>query len=272
MTFETVTLRLSRRLLSDANSVAAGQDVTIGHLVRHLLAKEIDRRLGPRTNGKPDENLVAAVDVLLTQEMSEADGWDDLAARLVHYGFELRPDGDDISLHKRFCGTHVCKGSDLGFAYRTLVRRFGCGMHGHPRGTLGEVFGEDEVAQHNLNSTRKGRLQRSLGPVFKTAPDWDTLTYRLQRRGYVLRPQGTGLAIYDGKDGSHLCNTATVGYRYRALVKQFGAPMPGHTHGMKWVKTSRQPEQDEPEFDVIDRDWRILDPQTQNAPALGRGV
>ncbi|MFC6636364.1 hypothetical protein GV827_09605 [Sulfitobacter sp. JBTF-M27] len=79
---ETVTLKLPDKLLRDAARVASGQDVTIGHLVRVLLAKEVERRLNPRTPNRADEGLIAALQAVLARDMAEADNWDDLAARL----------------------------------------------------------------------------------------------------------------------------------------------------------------------------------------------
>lgn len=235
MTLEIVTLKLSQQLLNDAGRVASAQDVTIGHLVRKLLAKEVERRLNPTTASPGDAGLVAALQTLLARDLAAAEGWDDLDARLAGHGYELRPAGGGLALHKASCGSRVCRGSDLGFAYRTLVRRFEAAMPGHPHGTLGETFVELPAASNRLNSTQKGRLQRALEPVFKLADDWHVLAARLARLGYVLRPQGTGLAVYTSA-GAFVCNTATVGYRYRALVKRFGVPMPGHPHGMKWLK------------------------------------
>lgn len=133
---EIVTLKLSPKLLLDAGTVAADQDVTIGHLVRQLLKKEIDRRLNPKTPNRADESLVAALQALLARDMALADGWDDLALRLAKHGYELRPAGGGLTLHKSSCGTRLCKASELGFAYRTLVQRFQSGMPGHPHGAL----------------------------------------------------------------------------------------------------------------------------------------
>lgn len=143
MDFETVTLKLPPRLLQDAGSVAAEQDVTIGHLVRHLLKREVDRRLRGKRSVQVDETLLAALQALLARDMAEASGWEDLAVRLARHGYALRPAGGGLTLHKTSCDTRVCKASELGFAYRTLVKRFGAGMPGHPHGALNFVFNAD---------------------------------------------------------------------------------------------------------------------------------
>lgn len=270
MPLETVTLKLPQTLLSDASRVASAQDVTIGHLVRQLLAKEVERRLNPKTPNRADEGLLAALQALLAKDIAEAADWHDLDTRLRPHGYCFRPAGGGIALHKTSCGSKLCKGSELGFSYLTLLRRFGCAMPGHPHGTLGENLARDETQYHHLNSTQKGRAQRALTPLFKTSTDWHTLKARLADVGYLLKPQGTGLAIYRKKDGRYLCNTATVGYRYRALVKKMGAPMPGHKHGANWVRSrdtsAQQIEEPELDFDVIDSEERERSSATQNAP------
>jgi hypothetical protein len=137
---ETVTLKLPRALLSRASIVADKQDVTVGHLVRQLLSKEIERQLNPKTSNRTDEKLVAALQALLAQEMASATGWDDLAVRLADEGYELRPAGGGLTMHKRPCGTRLCKASELGFPYRALVARFRSAMPGHPHGAPNLVF------------------------------------------------------------------------------------------------------------------------------------
>lgn len=143
MNIENVTLKMPKALLRDASSVVAAQDVTIGHLVRQLLKKEVERRLRTKTSNGTDEGLVAALQALLARDMAQACSWFDLATRLRRHGYDLRPAGGGLTLHKTSCGTRVCKASELGFAYRTLVARFESGMPGHPHGALNLTFGAD---------------------------------------------------------------------------------------------------------------------------------
>lgn len=257
MTLETVTLKLPRQLLSDAGIVASAQDVTIGHLVRHLLAKEVARRLNPKTGNQVDDGLLAALQALFAKDMNAATDWDDLAARLHRHGYELRPVGAGGVLYKKSCNTRVCKSSELGPAYRALVKRFAKDAPGDPPQGALHLVAPQAMPEDALNSTAKGRLQRSLEPVFRTSANWDILIARLLKRGYVLRPMGRGTALYSALEGCHVCNTKTVGYRYRALVKKFGGAMPGHPYGADWIK-DKDPlalpaPMEDPEFDVIDR-------------------
>lgn len=144
VSLERVSLMLPRKLLIDAQQVASAQDVTIGHLVRKLLGKEVDRRLRAKTSERADERLVAALQALLATDMALARGWDDLFSRLAAHGFELRPAGGGLTLHKLPCGQRLCKASDLGFSYRTFVARFQAPLPGHPHGGAGVLPGSSD--------------------------------------------------------------------------------------------------------------------------------
>jgi hypothetical protein len=140
MRHENLTLKLPEKMLVQAQSLAVREDISVGQLVRGLLRREIDRKLNPKTSNRADEGLVAALQALLATQMALAEGWSDLAFRLAEEGYELRPAGGGLTLHKRPCGTRLCKASELGFAYRALVKRFRAGMPGHPHGSLDLVF------------------------------------------------------------------------------------------------------------------------------------
>lgn len=134
---ECVSLKLSNRMRRSAPLVADAENVTIGHLVRQLLQKEIDRRTSAQVPYGADERLVTALRALLACDLAEAEGWGDLDRRLTRHGYELRPSGGALYLFKRSCGTRLCEVSELGISYRHLVKRFRCGMPGHPLGTSG---------------------------------------------------------------------------------------------------------------------------------------
>ena len=146
MDLEAVTLRMPAPMLKQAEGLAAGQDVSLGHLVRELLKKEITRQLSAKTSNRTDERLVAALQALLARDMAEATSWSNLSYRLARHGYGIAPAGGGIILIRRPCGTRVCKASELGFAYRTLVKRFRAGLPGHPHGTLGLRFETEDDA------------------------------------------------------------------------------------------------------------------------------
>ncbi|MDF1726305.1 MAG: hypothetical protein P1U53_01020 [Sulfitobacter sp.] len=140
MLLETVTVKLPPTLRSDAERLAEAQDVSIGHLVRHLLAREVNRRLNAKQPNRHDEQLIAALQALLARDMALALSWADLAQRLARHGYEVRPSDGGLTLHRCSDGARLCKGSELGFAYRSLVTRFRAAMPDHPQGALGLHF------------------------------------------------------------------------------------------------------------------------------------
>ncbi len=224
MDMESVTLKLPRELLSGAQRVATARDVTIGHLVRQLLKREVERQMQAGAKMRVDARLLAALQALLARDIAQAANWADLAERLRMHGYELRAADGALVLFKSSCNTRVCKASEIGFAYDTLVTRFGGPMPGHSHGKCHTGM----MPAGRLDPTRMGWLSSHIAQ----AQSWVDLTERLAAEGFELRAMGAGLGVYNSATGRHLCNTATVGARYKALVKRFGEAMPEHPHDM----------------------------------------
>lgn len=219
MDLESVTLKLPRDLLSGAQRVATARDVTIGHMVRVLLKREVDRQLSDKERDPgPDARLLAALQALLARDMADAEGWADLHDRLRPHGYDLRPAGGGAVLYKSSCNTRVCKASELGFAYGKLVERFGCHMPDHPLAKRPAGV----MPAGRIDMTRRALLTRHVA----TARSWPDLINRLAIEGMELRLLGDGLGIYVSATGRHLCNTANLGAGYDALVCRFGAELP----------------------------------------------
>ncbi len=127
-----LTLKLPRHMAEALHDAGKEKDVTPGQVLRDLLAKELRRHANAKTPNRADERLVARLQRLLASDMAAASGWRDLQARLARHGYELRPAGGGLTLHRLSDGARLCKGSEIGFAYSRLVRRFGCAMPGHP--------------------------------------------------------------------------------------------------------------------------------------------
>jgi hypothetical protein len=219
MELESVTLKLPRDLLSGAQRVATARDVTIGHMVRQLLKREVDRQLLKGRQGGTDARLLDTLLALLSRDMAEARDWDDLAERLRPHGYELRLTGGGVVLYKSSCGTRVCKGSELGFGYDDLVKRFGGPMPARSEGNTCDGV----MPAGRIDPTRQAMLSAHLD----AARSWPDLVNRLAIAGMALRPLGAGLGIYNAATGRHLCNTSTVGASYKTLVKRFGTEIPG---------------------------------------------
>ncbi|QUJ76442.1 hypothetical protein KDD17_16410 [Sulfitobacter albidus] len=217
MELESVMLKLPRELLSGAQRVATAQDVTIGHLVRVLLKREVDRQLNtPKV--PPDPRLIAALQALLATDMAAARDWEDLAVRLRPHGYALRLAAGELIVRKLSCGTRVCKASDLGMEYGDLVRRFGGPMPEHTHA----MTHRGVMPAGKLDDRRHGLLSAQLA----AATCWPDLIARLAREGMEMRALGAGLGIYVRSTGRHLCNTDAIGASYDALIARFGEPLP----------------------------------------------
>lgn len=224
MELESVSLKLPRDLLSGAQRVATARDVTVGHLVRQLLKREVDRQLAGDRNDAPAARLVAALQVLLTRDIAEASDWSDLSDRLRPHGYEMRSADGGVVLFKISCGTPICKGSELGFGYAALAKRFGRAMPDARHRLLHKGI----MPAGRIDPTRHAMLSGH----FETAANWPDLINRLAIEGMELRPMGAGLGVYVCATGRHLCNPAAVGVRYKTLVMRFGAAFPQHPHDM----------------------------------------
>ncbi|APZ52398.1 hypothetical protein [Salipiger abyssi] len=134
-----VTVRLPGPLYEAALRLARQRDETLGRVIREALAAEIGRqRNGAKSPNRADEQLLGPLRVLLAADLAEARSWDDLRTRLRDKGFALHPAGGGLALHSHPDGTRLCKASELGQSYVTLMRRFGRPFPGHPHRRLAE--------------------------------------------------------------------------------------------------------------------------------------
>jgi len=69
--------------------------------------------------------------VLLATDFAQARNWQDLSARLQEKGYILREAGGGLALHSHPKGVRMCKASELGHAYMSLMRRFSAPFPGH---------------------------------------------------------------------------------------------------------------------------------------------
>jgi hypothetical protein len=221
MELESVTLKLPRDLLSGAQAVASARDVTIGHMVRQLLKREVERQISKACRDTaPDPRLRVAVQALLARDMADALDWDDLARRLRPHGYEMRRVNGVSTLFKASCGTRVCAGVDLGFSYTSMVSRFGAEL---PDGAAQVGV----MPAGNIDPTRRAMLTKHVA----AARNWADLINRLACEGMELRVTGTALGIYTAATGRHLCNTQTVGAAYDVLVLKYGQRLPTDSAG-----------------------------------------
>ena len=137
---EWIDVKLHAELADAAHRMARERDVTIGQLVRDLLAQEISRRNQARPPVRADEQLVAPLRARLADDLAHAKSWDELDRRLKAKGYQLIAAGGGLTLHQHATGRRVCKASELGFSYSKLATRIGAPFPGHPHAYLTQKF------------------------------------------------------------------------------------------------------------------------------------
>ncbi|OIP84832.1 MAG: hypothetical protein AUK37_05240 [Rhodobacterales bacterium CG2_30_65_12] len=93
-------------------------------------------------------------------------------------------------------------------------------------------------AGQRLRAERIARLRSLLAPVIAAAAGWADLQARLALFGFELRPAGGGLTLHDA-GGARLCKSSELWFACSRLVRNFGAPMPGHPHRMQHLLTKK---------------------------------
>jgi len=138
MELDTVTIKLGAPLRQAALRIAESRDISVGQLMRDLLAKEISRDLNAKPPVRVDERLVAPLRARLASDLAHAQNWDDLQTRLRQKGYILRIAGGGLALHDWPDDRRICKASELGFSYSRLMRRFSAPFPNHPHRWLTE--------------------------------------------------------------------------------------------------------------------------------------
>ena len=133
-----IEILLNDDLYRAANALAARRDISVGQLVRDLLAREITRARNAKPPVRADERLLAPLRARLADDLAHARDWPDLERRLTAKGYALRAAGGGLALHDLPGGRRLCKASELGFSYARLMRRFGAPFPGHSHTWLAE--------------------------------------------------------------------------------------------------------------------------------------
>lgn len=122
---EVVTLSLSRETCEAIADIARCEDVTMGHIVRAAIARDIRRRTRAKRTHRVDEMLVARLRTLLADDLAFSRTWAELQARLGRRGYALWSRGGGLILASLPDGARICKASELGYARARLEARLG---------------------------------------------------------------------------------------------------------------------------------------------------
>lgn len=119
---ETLTLKLPPATLTALRRIAAEDDVSVGQVIRAVIARDLKRRSQAKTPVRADERLVASLRALLADDFAYAKTWGELQSRIAAKGYGLAESGGGLILFDRMSGARMCKGSELGYGYASLLR------------------------------------------------------------------------------------------------------------------------------------------------------
>ncbi|MDQ2094128.1 hypothetical protein [Rhodalgimonas zhirmunskyi] len=112
--------------------IARERDVSVGQILRDLIAQEIERAAQGRSPLTPEQRRFEALRVDLMPDVQASESWQALQARLRAKGYEMRLDDNVLALHSYPKGHRTCLASDLGLAHEDLSRRMGEAFPGRP--------------------------------------------------------------------------------------------------------------------------------------------
>lgn len=154
-------LRLPHALARAAQQIAAQRDLTVGQLLRDLLAAEISRAGPDDAAQMPPQQRKA-----LGQTFDIATGWDDLQRRLAEHRMRLMPAGNGLALYPLEGDSRICKIKAIGQSYAALVSRFGAPFPSHPHAWMAErmmAAPEEHRLNHVIDDGRAYPDARTLG-------------------------------------------------------------------------------------------------------------
>ena len=128
---QEITLRLSPATVEALRALALADDVSVGQIVRDAIHRDLARREKAKTPVRADERLVAPLRALLANDFAYARNWLDILTRLRDKGYRLAESGGGLILLDHASGARLCKGSELGYSYSLLLRKFNAPFPGH---------------------------------------------------------------------------------------------------------------------------------------------
>ena len=118
-------------LLYAARQIALKRDISVGQLVRDLVAREISRDRIAKPPVRADEQLIAPLRARLATDLAEATDWAGLDRRVKAQGYVLRAAGGGLGLYDWPGDLRICNASKLGISNSRLMRRFRDPFPGH---------------------------------------------------------------------------------------------------------------------------------------------
>lgn len=148
---ESVTIKLPPQVITQLETLARDEDVSIGQIVRRAVERDLSRRNELCTPPRTAETLLAPIRVRATALFLEAKSWSQLKLALIDEGYTLREAGGGLALHDAVSGRFLCRTSEIGFGYPTLMRRLKGPFPGHSHTAL-----LDQIRKMPVAYSRRG--------------------------------------------------------------------------------------------------------------------
>jgi hypothetical protein len=144
----TLSVRLSKSVYEQLERLAADYDVTPGQIIRDALGKFIE---GLKTPGGPTPLRSANTDevelcrVAIADALSSATTWGEMQVALASRGYRYVAQGGGLAVYSSREGCYLCKASEAGPGYSSLIKHFKAAFPGHPHAWLAtRILGEDQ--------------------------------------------------------------------------------------------------------------------------------
>ncbi len=171
---EWVDVKLKSELADAARMLAQERGVTVSQLLRDLVTREINMTHRARPTETAQKQMVQSLKDRLLPDFTQAKSWSDLTARLKIRGYCLIAAGGGLALHSRDNGRRVCKASELGFAYRQLIKQMGEAFPGHPHAWVAQrVLSQPVVPGQRDHKGKEGTNRHP--PVKDITDDFDVI-------------------------------------------------------------------------------------------------
>jgi len=128
---ESVSFKLPSQMVSRLEALANSEDVSVGQIIRAAIERDFRRRDSLGTPPRADQGLLEPLRRQLTGTFESAASWAALRTALMSAGYLLRESGGGLALHDAISGKFLCRTSEIGFGYPTLMRRFNAPFPGH---------------------------------------------------------------------------------------------------------------------------------------------
>lgn len=128
---ETVSFKLPQDMVARLNGIAAEEDISLGQAIRQAVERDLRRRESFSSHPPISARLLAPIQARTQPIFLAAKSWGELKVRLVEAGYSLREAGGGLALHDAISGQFLCRTSEIGFGYPSLMRQLAGPFPGH---------------------------------------------------------------------------------------------------------------------------------------------